>query len=155
MTQVELETLVQQELAACGAFLVEFSMNADNQIRVYADMVEGHISIDQLKKLSRAVEGALGEDSENYSIEVSSPGMFAPFKVPAQFAKHIGRQVKVNRISSGTSLKGTLERYDGETITLHWTERVPKPSGKGKVTVDVREELALSDVSKIVLEFKF
>jgi len=81
--------------------------------------------------------------------------MFAPFKVPAQFTKHIGRQVKVNRISSGTSLKGMLERYDGEMITLHWTERVPKPSGKGKVTVDVREELALSDVSKIVLEFKF
>ena len=79
MTHGELETLVHQELAACGAFLVEFNMNAENQIRVFADMLEGHISIDQLKKLSRAIEGALGEDSENYSIEVSSPGMFSPF----------------------------------------------------------------------------
>jgi len=50
----EAETLVHQELAACGAFLVEFNMNAENQIRVFADMLEGHISIDQLKKLSRA-----------------------------------------------------------------------------------------------------
>jgi len=155
MTHGEMETLVHQELAACEAFLVEFNMNAENQIRVFADMLEGHITIDQLKKLSRAIEGALGDDSENYSIEVSSPGMFTPFRVPAQYKKHVGREVKVNLVNGGATLKGTLESYDGEQITLYWTERVPKPSGKGKVTVDVRETIAISDLSKIVLDFKF
>ena len=155
MTHGELETLVHQELAACGAFLVEFNMNAENQIRVFADMLEGHISIDQLKKLSRAIEGALGEDSENYSIEVSSPGMFSPFRMPAQYTKHVGREVKVNLVQGGATLKGTLVSYDGEQITLNWTERVPKPSGKGKMNVDKSEVVALSDVSKIVLDFKF
>ena len=75
--------------------------------------------------------------------------------MPAQYTKHVGREVKVNLVEGGTTFKGTLESYDGEQITLSWTERVPKPSGKGKITVDKREVLALSDVSKIVLDFKF
>ena len=64
-------------------------------------------------------------------------------------------EVKVNLVQGGATLKGTLVSYDGEQITLNWTERVPKPSGKGKMNVDKSEVVALSDVSKIVLDFKF
>ena len=81
--------------------------------------------------------------------------MFSPFRVPAQYTKHVGREVKVNLVQGGATLKGTLVSYDGEQITLNCTERVPKPSGKGKMNVDKSEVVALSDVSKIVLDFKF
>ena len=109
----------------------------------------------QLKYLSRSIENALGDESEDYSIEVSSPGMFTPFKVPEQYKKSIGRLVKVNILESGDSLKGTLKSYDGKEIELHRTERVPKPKGKGKMDVDLKKTIPLKDVSKIILDFKF
>jgi ribosome maturation factor RimP len=127
----------------------------ENQIKLHADLLEGHISVDQLKYLSRSIENALGDESEDYSIEVSSPGMFTPFKVPEQYKKSIGRLVKVNILESGDSLKGTLKSYDGKEIELHWTERVPKPKGKGKMDVDLKKTIPLKDVSKIILDFKF
>ena len=136
MDYAELKILIETETAEIGAFLVDFELNMENQIKLHADLLEGHISVDQLKYLSRSIENALGDESEDYSIEVSSPGMFTPFKVPEQYKKSIGRLVKVNILESGDSLKGTLKSYDGKEIELHWTERVPKPKGKGKMDVE-------------------
>ena len=147
--------MIETETAEIGAFLVDFELNMENQIKLHADLLEGHISVDQLKYLSRSIENALGDESEDYSIEVSSPGMFTPFKVPEQYKKSIGRLVKVNILESGDSLKGTLKSYDGKEIELHWTERVPKPKGKGKMDVDLKKTIPLKDVSKIILDFKF
>mgnify|MGYP001208223587 FL=1 len=155
MDYAELKILIETEIAKIDAFLVDFELNMDNQIKLHADLLDGHISVDQLKYLSRSIENALGDESEDYSIEVSSPGMFMPFKVPEQYKKSIGRLVKVNTLESGNSLKGTLKSYDGEEIELHWTERVPKPKGKGKMDVDVKKTIPLKDVSKIILDFKF
>ncbi len=155
MDYAELKRLIETETAEIGAFLVDFELNMENQIKLHADLLEGHISVDQLKYLSRSIENALGDESEDYSIEVSSPGMFTPFKVPEQYKKSIGRLVKVNILESGDSLKGTLKSYDGKEIELHWTERVPKPKGKGKMDVDLKKTIPLKDVSKIILDFKF
>ena len=155
MDYAELKILIETETAEIGAFLVDFELNMENQIKLHADLLEGHISVDQLKYLSRSIENALGDESEDYSIEVSSPGMFTPFKVPEQYKKSIGRLVKVNILESGDSLKGTLKSYDGKEIELHWTERVPKPKGKGKMDVDLKKTIPLKDVSKIIFDFKF
>ena len=155
MDYAELKILIETETAEIGAFLVDFELNMENQIKLHADLLEGHISVDQLKYLSRSIENALGDESEDYSIEVSSPGMFTPFKVPEQYKKSIGRLVRVNILESGDSLKGTLKSYDGKEIELHWTERVPKPKGKGKMDVDLKKTIPLKDVSKIILDFKF
>ncbi len=155
MDYTELKILIETEIAKIDAFLVDFELNVDNQIRLHADLLDGHISVDQLKYLSRSIENALGDESEDYSIEVSSPGMFVPFKVPEQYVKSIGRLVKVNTLESGNLLKGTLKAYNGDEIELHWTERVPKPKGKGKIDVDVKKTIPLRDVSKIILDFKF
>ena len=50
MTHGEMETLVHQELAACEAFLVEFNISEQNQIRLVAYMLEGHFTSDLMKK---------------------------------------------------------------------------------------------------------
>lgn len=155
MTHAELKILIQTEIAQIDAFYVEIDLNMENQIKVHADLLEGHISVDQLKFLSRSIENALGDESEEYSIEVSSPGMFTPFRVPEQYLKSVGRLVKVNIVENDIVLKGTLKSYNGDEIELHWKERVPKPKGKGKMDVDINKTIPLKDVSKIVLDFKF
>lgn len=155
MEFLDLKKLIETEIAKIDAFLVDLDINNEKQIKLFVDLIEGHISVDQLKLLSRAIENALGDASEDYSIEVSSPGMFSSFKVSEQFKKNIGRSVKVSTPDSGNPLKGTLKAFDGKQIEIHWTERVPKAKGKGKMDKNINKTIPLKNVSKIVLDFKF
>ena len=154
MNQTELQQLVEATLQELGAFAVEVSLSASNDIKVHADLNEGHITLAQIKTISRAIESALGEASEEYAIEVSSPGMFSPFKVDAQYRKNLGREVVVKH-TDGLKSKGKLAAYDGTSITLERTERVPKPVGKGKMDQTIQTEIPLAELSRITLDFKF
>ncbi len=154
MNQTELQQLVDATLQELGAFAVEVSLSASNDIKVHADLNEGHITLAQIKTISRAIESALGEASEEYAIEVSSPGMFTPFKVDAQYRKNLGREVVVKH-ADGNKTKGKLAAYDGVGITLERTERVPKPVGKGKIDQTVQTQIPLADIASITLDFKF
>lgn len=154
MTHHELQQLVDSTLQGLDAFAVEVSLSATNDIKVHADLNEGHITLAQIKTISRAIESALGEDSENYAIEVSSPGMFSPFKVDAQYRKNLGREVVVKH-ADGQKSKGKLATYDGERVTLERTERVPKTVGKGKMDQTTQTQIPLADIASITLDFKF
>jgi ribosome maturation factor RimP len=154
MNQTELQQLVAATLEPMGAFAVEVSLSAANDIKVHADLNEGHITLAQIKTISRAIESALGEDSENYAIEVSSPGMFSPFKVDAQYRKNLGREVVVKH-ADGIKSRGKLAAYDGATLTLERTERVPKTVGKGKMDLTTQTQIPLADIASITLDFKF
>jgi ribosome maturation factor RimP len=52
-------------------------------------------------------------------------------------------------------LEGLLTAVNGDSITLEWKAREPKPVGKGKVTVRKRQVIAFSDIdeAKVVLKF--
>lgn len=154
MTHQELQQLVDSTLQGLDAFAVEVSLSASNDIKVHADLNEGHITLAQIKTISRAIESALGEESENYAIEVSSPGMFSPFKVDAQYRKNLGREVVVKHVD-GQKSKGKLAVYDGERVTLERTERVPKTVGKGKMDQTTQTQIPLADIASITLDFKF
>jgi ribosome maturation factor RimP len=53
------------------------------------------------------------------------------------------------------SFQGKLTAVSEESITLEWKSREPKTEGKGKVTVQKRQEIALSEIeeAKVVLKF--
>jgi ribosome maturation factor RimP len=154
MNQSELQKLVDSTLEGMEGFAVEVSLSASNDIKVLADLFEGHISIAQIKTISRAISSALGEQSEDYAIEVSSPGMFSPFKVEAQFRKNIGREVVI-KLKDGLKATGTMTAFDSQIITLERTERVAKLVGKGKVDQTVQTQIPLEELSSITLDFKF
>ena len=154
MNQSELQKLVDSTLEGMEGFAVEVSLSASNDINVLADLFEGHISIAQIKTISRAISSALGEQSEDYAIEVSSPGMFSPFKVEAQFRKNIGREVVI-KLKDGLKANGKMTAYDSQVLTLERTERVAKLVGKGKVDQTVQTQIPLEELSSITLDFKF
>jgi len=66
-------------------------------LRVYIDK-EGGVTIGDCEKVSREVEAVL--DVENpiqipYVLEVSSPGLDRPLKIPGDFRKYCGKKVRV------------------------------------------------------------
>lgn len=86
--------LVEQHIKGTETFLVEVLVKAGNAIRVHVDTPEG-ISIDQCVAISRFLNESLDRDVEDYSLEVSSPGLGAAFKVKQQYEKNMGRDIEV------------------------------------------------------------
>ena len=108
--------LVEQHIRGTDIFLVEVVVKPGNAIRVHVDRPEG-ISIDQCVKISRFLNEQLDRDVEDYSLEVSSPGLGAPFRVKQQYEKNTGRYVEVIQ-TDGRRQEGKLESVTQETIVL-------------------------------------
>ena len=58
-------------------FLVSLDISNSNNIRLVVDSEQG-IQISDCVQLSRAIEQALNRDTEDFDIEVSSPGLGVP-----------------------------------------------------------------------------
>ncbi len=133
-------------------FLVDLNVLPDHQIRIVLDGDNG-VSLKDCMKVSRAVEQGLDREETDFALEVTSAGATAPLTMARQYSKNIGRELSVK--TAGSSYEGKLTAVNGDSITLEWKAREPKSVGKGKVTVQKKQEIALSDIdeAKVVLKF--
>jgi ribosome maturation factor RimP len=96
----QLQTLLAPVIEALGyeCWGLEFlSQGRHSLLRIYVDHANG-ILVEDCEKVSRQVSGVLDvEDpiSNEYTLEVSSPGMDRPLFTLEQFAKHAGELVKI------------------------------------------------------------
>ena len=65
-----------------------------NRIIVLADKNEG-ITIDECAAIHRHIENGLDRESEDFELQVSSPGLDMPFGVIEQYIKNEGKKVEV------------------------------------------------------------
>ena len=107
---------IEQHIQETDIFVVEVSVKAGNSIRVHVDRPEG-ISIDECVKISRYLNESLDRDVEDYSLEVSSPGLGGAFRVRQQYEKNIGRDIEV-LYTDGIKVKGKLEKVGDNGIVL-------------------------------------
>lgn len=104
-------------------FVVDVQVTPMQRITVYADG-ESNITIEKCAEISRFLEHFLesnGWVGEKYVLEVSSPGMDEPLKVPQQYAKTIGREVEV-LLKNGIKETGVLKSFDKNGITIELPE---------------------------------
>ncbi|MCK0146008.1 ribosome assembly cofactor RimP [Arenibacter sp. F26102] len=133
-------------------FLLDFSVTADNKIRITLDGDHG-VTLQDCMNVSRAIEHNLDREEEDFSLEVASAGAAAPIKLPRQYAKNLGRKLEVK--TQDMEFEGKLTEASEDSITLEWKDREPKPIGKGKITVQKKQQIAISDIkeAKVVLKF--
>jgi ribosome maturation factor RimP len=92
-------------------------------LRVYIDTSEG-VLLEDCTKVSHQISGMLDvEDpiSDNYELEVSSPGADRPFFNLSQFEQFIGDTVTVNLfkpINKQRKITGSIESVEGDVILL-------------------------------------
>jgi ribosome maturation factor RimP len=97
--------------------------SGQNIFRVYIDSDNG-ISLDNCVKVSKAISEILdAEDpiSEEYNLEVSSPGVFRALYTEEHFNKYIDNQVLVNLkglIDGKKKYDGILKSFDEENLVL-------------------------------------
>jgi len=109
--------LVQQHIQGSDIFLVEAVVKPGNLIRVHVDRLEG-ITIEECAKLSRFLNEQMDREVEDFSLEVSSPGVGTPFKVKQQYEKNIGRTIEV-RLRDGERQEGRLDQVADNAIILN------------------------------------
>lgn len=133
-------------------FLIDFSMSLDNSIKVIIDGDDG-VTVQDCMKVSRAIEHNLDREEEDFSLEVASAGAAAPMVLPRQYKKNLGRKLKVR--TENDTFEGNLTNASENGIVLEWKAREPKPIGKGKVTVQKKQEIEFSEIkeAKVVLKF--
>ena len=133
-------------------FLLDFSVSADNKIKVILDGDNG-VTLQDCMNVSRAIEHNLDREEEDFALEVASAGAASPLKLPRQYSKNIGRKLDVK--TQEEEFEGKLTEASESDITLEWKVREPKPVGKGKITVQKKQTIAISDIkeAKVVLKF--
>ncbi len=153
MLKEKVESLLNKALEERPSlFLIDFTIGGDNTIRVVLDGDNG-VNLKDCMDISRAIEHNLDREEEDFSLEVTSAGATSPLVYPRQYTKNMGRILKVR---TGTEeLEGTLVQTSENNITLEWKAREPKPEGKGKVTVQKKQDIAFSDIkeAKVILKF--
>ncbi|WKB80023.1 ribosome assembly cofactor RimP [Cellulophaga omnivescoria] len=134
-------------------FLIDFTITPDFKINIVLDGDNG-VTLKDCVAVSRAIDHNLDREEQDFSVEVASAGASSPLVLPRQYKKNIGRKLEVKTIE-GRNFEGELTAATEETITLEWKAREQKPIGKGKVTVQKKEEILFSDIkeAKVILKF--
>ena len=90
----KIQGLVEEFIKGTGLFLVSVKVSNANRIIVLADK-KGGITIDECAAIHRYIENGLDRETEDFELQVSSPGLDMPFGVVEQYIKNEGKKVEV------------------------------------------------------------
>lgn len=153
ITKEHILTLAEAHLSGGSVYVTGIKLGSDNHISLFIDGDNG-VSIDDCVALSRAIEGQLDRDKEDFALDVSSHGATTPLVLPRQYPKHIGRQFEV-KLNNGNKEEGTLVSCDTEKITLEYSSRENKPVGKGKITVTHQKTISFDEIKEARIKLKY
>ncbi len=122
-------------------------------LRVFLDLPEGGITLDDLAEAQQWVDAAVERDDpfpDGYTLEVSSPGIDRPLRRPADFERFAGQRCKV-QLKPGqaqSNFTGQLKGMDGEDVLVEDDEgachrlplsRIKKAHTIGEVDFSARD----------------
>lgn len=131
------------------------------KVTVLLDSDEG-ITIDECARLGRQLgnemdeQNFFGEDVP-FNLEVSSPGVGFPLSQPRQFAKNVGRTLKIET-TNGQTLVGTLTETTETGIVLDVPPaKISKTKRKTltELPPEGPQHLAYGDMKKATVEITF
>ena len=131
----QLQTWIEEYLNGTEYELVTLEISAENDILVEVDRLEG-VDVDFCAELNRVIVESIKSKVESgewpdidYSLEVGSVSLTAPFKTKMQFQKNLGHDVEVMVSTKGqsTKYKGQLVSVDEETFSVDCEEKVKAP----------------------------
>ena len=151
----QIEEILKSFIDEKGFFVVNLKISPGNKIAVLVDSMDG-ITIDECVEISRAIEGALDREKEDFELEVSSPGLSEPLSVISQYRKNIGRELNILLSEGSKTIKGELVRVDGDIITIKVQEKIKVEDKKKKELVSETKDIDIKNIktAKVVVSFK-
>ncbi len=133
-------------------FIVDISVGLGNAISIVIDSDHG-LSIDDCIAMSRHIEHQFDREVEDFSLEVSSPGLTQPFKVLRQFLKNLEKEVEIVT-GKGDKIVGILKSANEKSFFVETTSNI---KADGKKVVEIKTiEFPLHEIKTVkpVITFK-
>ena len=132
-------------------FLVEVKIRPGNNIKIFVDADRG-MSIDKLAHYNRSLYRQIEESglfpNNDFSLEISSPGLDEPLKLRRQYLKNIGRHVEIV-LKSGIKQEGKLlSATDGEVV-------IEEEKGTKKKKEIIQHSLSYDDIKTTKIQIKW
>ena len=146
----KIKALAEQQLVGTDVFVVSCKVSPSNEVEL---LLDSDTSV-QLETCA-AVNEAMADDEEDFSLTVASAGIGEELKCERQFRKLVGRPVEV-LLLNGTKIRALLDAADAGGITLSYEEKQAIEGKKRKQLVKVVKRYAFSEVkyTKEYLDFK-
>ena len=132
-------------------FLVEVKIRPGNNIKIFVDADHG-ISIDKLAQYNRSLYRQIEESglfpNNDFSMEISSPGLDEPLKLRRQYLKNIGRYVEV-LLKNGIKKEGKLISASDKEIVIE------EEKGNKKKKEVILHSLSYDDIKTTKIKIKW
>ena len=129
-------------------FLIDLTITESFKIIVTLDGDNG-VALQDCIDISRSIDNNLDREEHDFSLEVASAGVSSPLKHIRQYKKNVGRILQVE--TEGIIIEARLAEANDEFIVMEWEAREPKKIGKGKETVQKRQEISYSEIKKAIV----
>ena len=139
---IEKPSIFLIDLTITDAFKIIVSLDGDNGV-LLQDCID----------ISRAIENNLDREEQDFSLEVASVGVGSPLKMVRQYKKNVGRTLIVKLATE--TIEAELVEANDNFIILSWKAREPKKLGKGKETVQKREEIPYTEIKEAIVTVTF
>ena len=146
------DLITQALLEKPSVFLIDLTISDSFKITVNIDGDNGVVLQDCID-LSRAIENNLDREEQDFSLEVASVGVGSPLKMIRQYKKNVGRTLIV-KLETQT-IEAELVEANDNFIILSWEAREPKKIGKGKETVQKRQEIPYTEIKEAIVTVTF
>lgn len=126
--KTKIQSLVEAKLQGTGYELITLKISGQNEILVEVDKLDG-VDVDWCAELNRYLVEQLEADGvDDYSLEVGSVSLTAPFVTKMQYQKHQGHDVEVLG-ADGKKYRGVLVSVDEDSFAVE-TEVMVAVEGK-------------------------
>ena len=149
----DIRALAEAHLEGTSGFLVDVVVSDGSNIRVIVDHDE-NTSIEFCMGLSRHIEGSLDREVQDFSLDVTSPGLDQPLKLQRQYLKNVGRDVAVMPVE-GAKLEGELKAVEEDHFVVQTREKRRIEGRKAKAWFEEDHTFAYGDVhwTKVIISF--
>lgn len=144
--ELKLLTLLGPVCAQNGFELVDLVWTSDRKLIVFADILDEKqpsITLNACAELSEILSRFLDVEDpiqENYTLEVSSPGLERPLRTLQHFRKMMGRDIKAKLLRARPlRLEGKVPQYNLKGILTHVSDdgmlTLSQEQGEGVVSI--------------------
>ena len=145
--------LIDKTIEGTDIFLVDLKISSGNKITVLVDAIGG-LPITDCIKVSRGIEDNLDREVEDFSIDVSSPGLDKPLKVFRQYEKNIDRSLQITLTDEGV-LNATILNVEEPKIELLVEEVITISDSLEGVIKGANIELTQADITEAKINISF
>lgn len=141
-------------LVDSDCYLVSYKAKPNNNYQIFLDSDSG-FTLEKSIKMNRSLRKQIEESGMfpegNFALEISSPGIDTPLKLPRQYTKNIGRKLSIElNDEDNTIINGKLTQTDDIGITISQfhkkTKTIPEHTTTKKILfTDIKKATVLID----------